>query len=92
MTEDDRFKDGVQWWMDTTKPMSLGLCPNPPQWHIDIGNLVRLVPQRPWVNLSDSQLEAIYYEVVAEHRGVPMPHGQVLFGQAVQARLKELNA
>jgi len=47
--------------------------------------------KKPWVNLSDSQLEAIYYEVVAEHRGVPMPHGQVLFGQAVQARLKELN-
>ena len=56
MTEEDRFKDGVQWWMDTTKPMSLGLCPNPPQWHIDTGNLVRLVPQRPWVGLTDDDL------------------------------------
>jgi hypothetical protein len=87
----DRFKDGVQWWMDTTKPMSLGLCPNPPQWHIDTGNLVRLVPQRPWVDLSETQIQNIYFKVVDEHRGVPMPHGQVLFGQAVQARLKELN-
>ena len=52
----DRFKDGVQWWMDTTKPMSLGLCPNPPQWHIDTGNLVRLVPQRPWVGLTNDEV------------------------------------
>ena len=52
----DRFKDGVQWWMDTTKPMSLGLYPNPPQWHIDTGNLVRLVPQRPWAGLADGEL------------------------------------
>ena len=87
----DRFKDGVQWWMDTTKPMSLGLCPNPPQWHIDTGNLVRLVPQRPWVDLTETQIQNIYFKVVDEHRGVPMPYGQVLFGQAVQARLKELN-
>jgi hypothetical protein len=49
------------------------------------------VYKRPWVDLTDTQLEAIYYEVVAKHRGAPMPHGQVLFGQAVQARLKELN-
>ena len=50
------------------------------------------VYKKPWVNLSDSQLEAIYYEVVAEHRGAPMPWGQVVFAQAVQAALKELNA
>jgi len=49
------------------------------------------VYKRPWVNLSDSQLEAIYYEVVAEHRGAPMPWGQVVFAKAVQAMLRELN-
>jgi len=42
------------------------------------------VYKRPWVNLSDSQIEAIYYEVVAEHRGAPMPWGQVVFAKAVQ--------
>jgi len=47
--------------------------------------------RKPWVNLSDSQLEAIYYEVVAEHRGAPMPWGQVVFAKAVQAMLRELN-
>jgi hypothetical protein len=50
------------------------------------------VYKKPWVNLSDSQLENIYYEVVAEHRGAPMPWGQVVFAKAVQAMLKELNA
>ena len=50
------------------------------------------VYKKPWVNLSDSQIEAIYYEVVAEHRGAPMPWGQVVFAKAVQAMLKELNA
>jgi len=48
----DRFKDGIQWWMDITRPMSEALFPNPPQWHIDTGNLVRLVPQREWVGLT----------------------------------------
>ena len=50
------------------------------------------VYKKPWVDLSDSQLEAIYYEVVAEHRGAPMPWGQVVFAKAVQAALKEKNA
>ena len=49
-----RFKDGVQWWMDTE---TYGACPNPPQWHIDTGNLVRLVPQRPWVGLTDEEID-----------------------------------
>ena len=51
-----RFKDGVQWWMDTE---TYGACPNPPQWYIDTGNLVRLVPQRPWVGLTEQQIKIL---------------------------------
>jgi len=47
--------------------------------------------KKPWVDLTDTQIQNIYYKIVDEHRGVPTPHGQVLFGRAVQARLKELN-
>ena len=47
--------------------------------------------KKPWVNLSDSQIEEIYYKTVAIHRGSAMPHGQVMFGRALQAKLKELN-
>jgi hypothetical protein len=47
--------------------------------------------KKPWVYLTDAQIEAIYYEVVTLHRGAPMPWGQVIFGRAVQAKSKELN-
>jgi hypothetical protein len=57
----------------------------------NLGPPVGLYLEQPWVDLSDSQLEAIYYEVVAEHRGAPMPWGQVVFAKAVQAMLRELN-
>jgi hypothetical protein len=84
----DRFKDGIQWWMDTK---TYGACPNPPQWHIDTGNLVRLVPQREWVDLSDSQIERVYHDVAKLHRGAAMPWGQIQFGRALQALIKEKN-
>jgi len=47
--------------------------------------------KKPWVNLTDTQIQNIYYKVVEEHRGAPMPWGQVVFAKAVQAMLKELN-
>ena len=47
--------------------------------------------KKPWVNLSDSQIEEIYYKTVAIHRGSAMPYGQVVFGRALQAKLRELN-
>ena len=84
----DRFKDGVQWWMDTTKPMSMALCPNPPQWHIDACNLVRLVPQRPWVGLTDEEVAQAMYRADAIVTG-PM---QFKFAKELEAKLKEKNA
>ena len=81
----DRFKEGVQWWMDTTKPMSMALCPNPPQWHIDTCKLVRLVPQRPWVPLTDE--ERASFEAT-------LPKTQEEWGKlfnGIEATLKEKN-
>ena len=49
------------------------------------------VYKKPWVDLSNSQIETIYNEVVKVHRGAAMPYGQVMFGLAVQAKLRELN-
>jgi uncharacterized protein YecT (DUF1311 family) len=48
-------------------------------------------PQRTWVELTDSQIEQVYFEVVKEHRGAPMPWGQVQFGKVLQDKLKEKN-
>jgi len=47
--------------------------------------------KKPWVNLTDTQIQNIYYKIVDEHRGAPMPWGQVQFGRALQAKLKEKN-
>jgi hypothetical protein len=79
----DKFKDGIQWWMDTK---TYGACPNPPQWHINTGNLVRLVPQRPWVGLTDEEIDAMWIEwkdaVCLDHK---------TWAQAIQAKVKEKN-
>ena len=57
----------------------------------NLGSPVGLYLEQPWVDLTETQIQNIYYKVVDEHRGAPMPWGQVVFAQAVQAALKELN-
>jgi hypothetical protein len=47
--------------------------------------------QRQWVGLTDTQIERVYFETVKKHRGAPMPWGQVQFGKALEAKLKEKN-
>jgi len=53
--------------------------------------LYTTAPQRPWVDLTDSQIEQIYYDLVKTHRGAPMPWGQIQFGKVLQVKLKEKN-
>jgi hypothetical protein len=48
--------------------------------------------QRQWVGLTDTQIEQVYFETVKKHRGTPMPWGQVQFGKALEAKLKEKNS
>jgi len=43
------------------------------------------------VDLTDAQIEQVYFEVVTEHRGAPMPWGQVQFGRALLEKFKEVN-
>ena len=85
----DRFEDGVQWWMDTTKPMSMALYPNPPQWHIDTGNLVRLVPQRPWVGLTNEEIDGMVE--VTDLSGAYYYDDLLALARAIEAKLKEKN-
>jgi len=51
----------------------------------------RLEEKRPWVDLTDSQIEQVYYDLVKIHRGAPMPWGQINFGKTLQALIKEKN-
>jgi len=48
-------------------------------------------PQRPWVDLTDTQIENVYFQMVQEHRGAPMPWGQVQFGKALLKKFREVN-
>ena len=43
------------------------------------------------VDLTDAQIEQVYFEVVTKHRGAPMPWGQVQFGRALLEKFKEVN-
>ena len=60
-------------------------------YHDDGTRIVRIAPKRPWVDLTDNQIEQIYYDLVKIHRGAPMPWGQINFGKVLQAAIKEKN-
>jgi len=47
--------------------------------------------QRTWVDLTDTQIENVYFDMVQIHRGAPMPWGQVQFGRALLEKFKEVN-
>ena len=61
------------------------------EYFADGTRIVRVAPQRPWVDLTDNQIEQIYYDLVKIHRGAPMPWGQINFGKVLQAAIREAN-
>ena len=48
-------------------------------------------PQCTWVNLTRTQMQDVYFEVLKEHRGGHQIQGQLAFGEALQAKIKEKN-
>jgi hypothetical protein len=48
-------------------------------------------PQRTWVDLTRTQIQDVYFKVLEEHRGGHQMEGQLAFGEALQAKLKEKN-
>ncbi len=46
---------------------------------------------RTWVDLTRTQIQDVYFEVLKEHRGGHQIQGQIAFGEALQAKLKERN-
>jgi len=47
--------------------------------------------QRTWVDLTRTQIQDVYFKVLEEHRSGHQMEGQLAFGEALQARLKEKN-
>jgi hypothetical protein len=48
-------------------------------------------PQRTWVDLTRTQMQDVYFEVLKEHRGGHQMEGQLAFGEALQAKIREKN-
>jgi len=48
-------------------------------------------PQRPWVDLTRTQIQNVYFAVLEEHRGGHQMQGQLAFGEALQAAIKDKN-
>ena len=63
--------------------------PKPVQNHSE--DNLNMVAQREWVDLTDNQIEQVYYDLVKIHRGAPMPWGQIQFGKVLQAAIREAN-
>jgi hypothetical protein len=47
--------------------------------------------QRPWVDLTRTQIQDIYFAILETHRGSHQMQGQLAFGEALQAAIKEKN-
>ena len=47
--------------------------------------------KKPWVGLPTIVILDIYAETLKEHRGGPMPDGQIAFAKAIEQALKERN-
>ena len=50
-----------------------------------------LKSQRTWVDLTRTQMQDVYFEVLKEHRGDHQMVGQLAFGEALQAKIREKN-
>ena len=48
-------------------------------------------PQRPWVDLTRTQIQDVYFAVLETHRGGHQMQGQLSFGEALQAAIKDKN-
>jgi hypothetical protein len=57
-----------------------------------LNNALAEPPQRTWVDLTRTQIQNVYFEILKEHRGGHQMQGQLAFGEALQAKIKEKNS
>jgi len=51
----------------------------------------KALAQRTWVDLTRTQMQDVYFAVLEEHRGGHQMEGQLAFGEALQAKIREKN-
>jgi hypothetical protein len=68
---------------------------NPIMWHtptvVNLDRIPLYTHQRTWVDLTRTQIQDVYFEVLKEHRGDHQMVGQLAFGEALQAKIREKN-
>jgi hypothetical protein len=62
------------------------------QMQSSVDKAVNAMSQRTWVDLTRTQMQDVYFKVLEEHRGGHQMVGQLAFGEALQAKLKEKNS
>jgi len=76
-------------WLAKDNCMHFG---NLPQHVKDLNGLLPLTVKHEWVDLTRTQIQNVYFAVLEEHRGGHQMQGQLAFGEALQALIKEKNA
>jgi hypothetical protein len=61
------------------------------QMQSSVDKAVNAMSQRTWVDLTRTQMQDVYFKVLEEHRGGHQMVGQLAFGEALQAKIKEKN-
>jgi hypothetical protein len=68
---------------------------NPIMWHtptvVNLDRIPLYTHQRTWVDLTRTQMQDVYFAVLEEHRGGHQMQGQLAFGEALQAKIREKN-
>jgi hypothetical protein len=67
----------MSWWHEPALTVGTKLYTHP--------------PQRTWVDLTRTQIQDVYFAVLEEHRGGHQMEGQLAFGEALQAKIREKN-
>jgi hypothetical protein len=78
---------GQLWPLDVQQDQMAYLPPEQ-----DDPSVTHAPPQRPWVDLTRTQIQDVYFAVLETHRGGHQMVGQLAFGEALQAAIKKKNA
>jgi len=62
-----------------------------PKYKEELEAICQAKIQRIWVDLTRTQIQNVYFEILKEHRGGHQMQGQLAFGEALQAKIKEVN-
>ena len=82
-------ESGVRFWWDAIHERAMMKILKHTEWMVDP---IKQNYRREWVDLNRTQIENVYFEILKKYGGGPQMDGQLAFGEALQAKIKEKNA